>query len=267
MMIREGMLFVFWFVFLAITRISGEEDTLQSTNRPIMEVEKQDFPSEMPIFYSQHVNVSQLVTLPISTIIHPVTIDENDSSDNPPNVSTKVTTVPNQVIPRYITDVENIGTEMVTHNIKLLGNITETNATSSEDRRIPVNMISAVAKSKHLAQQNISQISEEISTFPSVNVSVTKHQEVRCPSEKDNDIWWNDRKVGTLAVQPCTTGYHGNIYRRCYVGGIWGTADYTDCKLERLQRLGHLVRDLVIFILFFSIMLHEVSTWSCIIPR
>lgn len=240
-MIRERMFFVFWSIFLAITRISGEKDTLQSTSRPIMEVEKQDLPSEMPIFYSQHVNVSQLVTLPISTIIHPVTIDENAPSDNPPNVSTKVTTVPNQVIPRYTTEVENIGTELVTHNIKLLGNITETHASNSEDRRIPINTIGIVDKSKNLAQQNISQISEDISTFPSVNVSVTKHQEVRCPSEKDNDIWWNDRKVGTLAVQPCTTGYHGNIYRRCYVGGIWGTADYTDCKLERLQRLGHLV--------------------------
>ncbi|GIY71526.1 hypothetical protein CEXT_192381 [Caerostris extrusa] len=45
-----------------------------------------------------------------------------------------------------------------------------------------------------------------------------------------------------LALKSCPLGYQGNMYRPCFSNGKWGSVDYSECRLEHLGRMRHMVR-------------------------
>ncbi|XP_055934347.1 adhesion G-protein coupled receptor D1-like [Argiope bruennichi] len=44
-----------------------------------------------------------------------------------------------------------------------------------------------------------------------------------------------------LALKPCPSGYQGNMYRPCFSSGRWGSVDYSECRLDHLGRMRHMI--------------------------
>lgn len=64
----------------------------------------------------------------------------------------------------------------------------------------------------------------------------------RCdPVTEPSGLLWNQTDGGIVAMAACPRGYQGSVYRPCYMSGLWGTSDLTDCRLERLANIRNLV--------------------------
>lgn len=64
----------------------------------------------------------------------------------------------------------------------------------------------------------------------------------KCYKIFQDSILWNDTDGGMLALKSCPAGYQGSMYRPCFSSGKWGNVDYTECRLEHLGRMRHMVR-------------------------
>ncbi|XP_023224310.1 uncharacterized protein LOC111625408 [Centruroides sculpturatus] len=63
----------------------------------------------------------------------------------------------------------------------------------------------------------------------------------RCLPDFSDNILWNETEAGTLAVASCPSEYLGTLYRSCSMIGKWEQIDYSQCKLEYLEKMGHLI--------------------------
>lgn len=63
----------------------------------------------------------------------------------------------------------------------------------------------------------------------------------QCPEESAGDVWWNRTYGGVIAVRYCPFGYTGKVYRMCYYGGTWGDVDFSECRVQHLIKLKHLL--------------------------
>ncbi|KFM67290.1 hypothetical protein X975_10758, partial [Stegodyphus mimosarum] len=63
----------------------------------------------------------------------------------------------------------------------------------------------------------------------------------KCTKRFQDSILWNDTDGGMLALKNCPTGYQGNMYRPCFSSGMWGNVDYSECRLEHLGRMRHMI--------------------------
>ncbi|CAN7980588.1 unnamed protein product, partial [Ixodes pacificus] len=71
--------------------------------------------------------------------------------------------------------------------------------------------------------------------YPAIQVGT------RCDAGSESTgLQWNQTEGGLVATAPCPGGYQGAVYRPCYSSGLWGTSDYTDCRLERLANIRNL---------------------------
>lgn len=63
----------------------------------------------------------------------------------------------------------------------------------------------------------------------------------KCTRIFQESILWNVTDGGMLALKSCPSGYQGNMYRPCFSNGKWGNVDYSECRLEHLGRMRHMV--------------------------
>lgn len=63
----------------------------------------------------------------------------------------------------------------------------------------------------------------------------------RCSSDISDNIWWNETEAGTLAMAACPSEYLGTLYRSCSMIGKWEQIDYSQCRLEYLEKMGQLI--------------------------
>lgn len=63
----------------------------------------------------------------------------------------------------------------------------------------------------------------------------------KCTRIFQESILWNVTDGGMLALKSCPPGYQGNMYRPCFSNGKWGNVDYSECRLEHLGRMRHMV--------------------------
>ncbi|GFS72397.1 cadherin EGF LAG seven-pass G-type receptor 1 [Nephila pilipes] len=63
----------------------------------------------------------------------------------------------------------------------------------------------------------------------------------KCTRIFQDSTLWNDTDGGMLALKSCPYGYQGNMYRPCFSNGKWGSVDYSECRLEHLGRMRHMI--------------------------
>lgn len=64
----------------------------------------------------------------------------------------------------------------------------------------------------------------------------------QCSAEWLIDVSWLQTEAGVLALRPCPEKYTGSVYRACYSSGMWGSPDYSECRLDHLREVKNLVR-------------------------
>ncbi|GIY45416.1 adhesion G protein-coupled receptor E5 [Caerostris darwini] len=77
----------------------------------------------------------------------------------------------------------------------------------------------------------------ESSTDKEINIIVGH----KCTRIFQDSNLWNDTDGGMLALKSCPSGYQGNMYRPCFSNGKWGSVDYSECRLEHLGRMRHMI--------------------------
>nr|XP_042904680.1 uncharacterized protein LOC122268266 [Parasteatoda tepidariorum] len=63
----------------------------------------------------------------------------------------------------------------------------------------------------------------------------------KCTRLFQDSFLWNETDGGMLALKSCPTGYQGNMYRPCFTNGKWGKVDFSECRLEHLGRMRHMI--------------------------
>lgn len=97
------------------------------------------------------------------------------------------------------------------------------------------------------AEDDDDELSETDRTLaPSTQSNLRAYFDFRrqCAEEYAGDVWWNHTYGGVIAVRFCPNGYTGKVYRMCYYGGNWGDVDFSECRVQQLIKLKHLVSTL-----------------------
>lgn len=119
---------------------------------------------------------------------------------------------------------------------------------TSENASVASTILENVTSFEETVEHNaILTTDTEASTDKSQNIIVGH----KCTRIFQESILWNVTDGGMLALKSCPSGYQGNMYRPCFSNGKWGNVDYSECRLEHLGRMRHMV-SYISFTLFFK---------------
>ena len=120
--------------------------------------------------------------------------------------------------------------------------ITSTNvritAKGSETAPMPSVLLNNITLFEETAEHNAIHTTDTESATDKTQTIVVGH---KCTRIFQESILWNVTDGGMLALKSCPPGYQGNMYRPCFSNGKWGNVDYSECRLEHLGRMRHMV--------------------------